>query len=171
MELEWLWQNEGPWVVFCPQGQEKSTVSSISAPRPHPHHWGPQDARIICTSQSIGRYASQHASHQAGRLGEMTSLQLKHLGSSLKTHSRYFQWNPSDYALLSRLHDFKHPLKQQFYGIVSDPDLWDDHKLRLDWTWIGISSVTTCNYQCRSKKQMTCIKIICSFRCCIVLSE
>ena len=50
----------------------------------------------------------------------MISFPIKHLGSRLKTHSRYFQWSPGDYATLKCSHDFKQPLKQQFCDMISD---------------------------------------------------
>ena len=88
--------------------------------------------QVIRTSQLIGRLAGRHASHQADRQGEMTSFPLKHLGSRRKTHSKDFQWSSSDYATLSCSHDFKHPLKQKFCDMFSDPDLLDDRRLRPD---------------------------------------
>ena len=120
---------------LCPQGPERSTVSSISAPRPRPHCGGPQDAKATRTSHSNGGLAGRHASHQADRRGEMNSFLLKHSGSRLKTQPGYFQWSPGDYATLSCSHDFKQPLKQIFCNMVSDPDLRDVRRLRPNLNW------------------------------------
>ena len=146
---------------LCPQEPGRSTVPSISAPRPGPHHGGPQDALVIRTSHPIGRLPS----HQADRRGEITPFPLQHLGSILKTHSRYFQWSPGDYAMLS-VHTISNIPQATilWHGFWSRYARWTQPQAGLESVFPLWHPVTT---NVASKIPMTRMKIICSFWWCI----